>query len=202
MDYDISLPDGSTYRIVPVQQGIEVIRTWSEHPWPMTTTQAFALRDHFGWTSFPARENIFTTNHNTRDYDASFTTIDDATVSSFNLTLTSFAPEELDPITQPAAQAAYNAYTTALTKLYGPGSSETSQGVTSTTWHLPNGASIDVGTIGSLVASTIESPEANEDAAGEERYFDEYMTEEEEAREVSLRYPDYQRRQQRDSRQP
>ena len=48
MDYDISLPDGSAYRIVPVQQGIEVIRTWSEHPWPMTTTQAFALRDHFG----------------------------------------------------------------------------------------------------------------------------------------------------------
>ena len=75
----ILLPNGTTYRIVPVQQGVEVIRAWAEHPWPMTTTQALTLRDHFGWASSPTKEHMFTTNHNIDPDDASFTSTDNVT---------------------------------------------------------------------------------------------------------------------------
>ncbi|MDO5093243.1 MAG: DUF6301 family protein [Propionibacteriaceae bacterium] len=194
-DHSIPLPDGTTYRTVPVHQGIKVIRTWAEHPWPMTTTQAIALANQLGWVPCPDTPDVFTTNHNIEPQDASFTSTDNVTVSTFNLTLATFAPEELDSITEPATRAAFEAYVQAFTKIYGSGKRKTNKGVTSTTWHLPSGASIYLATIGSVLSSTIDSPQSNEDAAGEERYFDEIMSEEEEEREVPVRPSHYRPKQ-------
>ncbi|MDO5093244.1 MAG: DUF6301 family protein [Propionibacteriaceae bacterium] len=191
-DSSIPLPDGTTYRTVPVHQGIKVIRTWAEHPWPMTRKQALTLRDHFGWTSSPTKEHIFTTNHNTRPKDASFTTRNDGTVSTFDLKLSSFAPIELDPLTQPLAWAAFETYLEVLRQLYGQGKKERRKEVTSVTWTLSSGASIRFATTGSLVNTTIHSPEYNEAAAAEEVYFDEYISYEDEFRQVPVQPSKYQ----------
>ncbi|MDO5093245.1 MAG: DUF6301 family protein [Propionibacteriaceae bacterium] len=186
MEYITPLPDGSTYRVVPVQQGIKVIRTWAEHPWPMTTTQALALRDHFGWASSPTKKNIFTTNHNTRPKDASFVSVDNVTVSGFTLVLSSLYPEEATSTTEPTAQLAFNAYTEALNNLYGKGKKKNRKGIRSVIWTLPTGATINLGITRGLLDVVIDSPEYNAAAAGEELYFEEIMSEEEEEREVPI----------------
>ncbi|SPF67528.1 Hypothetical protein PROPJV5_0482 [Propionibacterium ruminifibrarum] len=169
--YERELPDGTVYRVVPPEVGVPVIRKWLEHDWPMTAQQALALRDELGWTPSPRKETLVTTNLGSgMPKDASITIIKNR-VNSFRISLASYAPIELDVYTTPLTHAAYVAYTSRLSGLYGEGEvsrSKTRSGyVDSTTWTLPNHASVQVGTIGSVLSCDIDSPDANYAAAAE-----------------------------------
>ena len=167
--------NAETYRIVPLERGLEVIRLWAESPWPMTPAQALHLRDHLGWTSSPTKESMFTTNHDLQPKDASFTTINQGTtVAAFEMRLSSFAPQDLTPILQPKAEAAFDAYAQVLSDRYGKPKRDHARGVTSLTWALPNGATVFLATKNSYLGVTIESPAYNAAAAGEAQYFEQF----------------------------
>ena len=172
------LSDGSVYRVVPVGTGVRAIRAWVEHPWPMSPAQALALRDRLGWTSSPAKEWMFTTNHDLEEKDASFTTIKRGqTVGSFNLSLTSRIPKDVMDEAVPITERAFDAYVEALTAIYGRGARSRSRGVLSVTWALPSDTSVDIGTVGRVVSVDIDSPASNEAARGEAQYFAEIADE-------------------------
>ena len=172
------LSDGSVYRVVPVETGVRAIRAWAEHPWPMSPAQALALRDRLGWTSSPTDEEMFTTDHDLEEKDASFTTIKRGqTVGSFNLSLTSRIPKEVMDEAVPITRRAFDAYVEALTAIYGQGARSRSRGVLSVAWALPSGASVEIGTVGWVIDVGVNSPELNEIARGEAQYFDEIADE-------------------------
>ena len=172
------LSDGSVYRVVPVGAGVRAIRAWAEHPWPMSPAQALALRDRLGWTSSPTDEEMFTTDHDLEEKDASFTTIKrEQTVASFNLILTSRIPKDMTNEAVPITERAFDAYVEALTAVYGRGARSRSRGVLSVTWTLPSDTSVDIGTIGRVVSVDVDSPASNEAARGEAQYFAEIADE-------------------------
>ena len=175
------LSDGSVYRVVPVGTGVRAIRAWAEHPWPMSPAQALALRDRLGWTSSPTDEEMFTTDHDLEEKDASFTTVeaggDTRTVVSFNLSLTSRIPKPVRAEAVPIAERAFEAYVEALTAIYGQGDRSRSRGVLSVTWALPSDTLVDIGTVGRVVSVDVDSPALNEAARGEAQYFDEIADE-------------------------
>ena len=180
------LSDGSVYRVVPVGTGVRAIRAWVEHPWPMSPAQALALRDRLGWTSSPAKEWMFTTDHGIGEKDASFNTIeaggDTRTVSSFHLSLTSRIPKDVMDEAVPITGRAFNAYVEALTAVYGQGARSRSRGVLSVAWALPSDALVNIGTIGRVVSADVDSPAGNEAARGEAQYFAEIADENDPAR--------------------
>ena len=175
------LSDGSVFRVVPVDTGLRTIRAWAEHPWPMSPAQALALRDRLGWTSSPTDEEMFTTNHGIDEKDAWFITVENGrstrTVSGFHLSLTCRIPKPVRPEAVPIAGRAFEDYVQALTAVYGKGTRSRSQGVLSVKWALPNGASVDMGTVGRVVSVDVISPVGNEIARGEAQYFDEIADE-------------------------
>ena len=175
------LSDGSVYRVVPVGAGVRAIRAWAEYPWPMSPAQALALRDRLGWTSSPAKEWMFTTDHGIGEKDASFNTIeaggDTRTVSSFHLSLTSRIPKPVRAEAVPIAGKAFEAYVEALTAVYGQGKRSRNRGVLSVTWTLPSDTLVNIGTIGRVVSADVDSPAGNEAARGEAQYFDEIADE-------------------------
>ena len=172
------LSDGSVYRVVPVETGVRAIRAWAEYPWPMSPAQALALRDRLGWTSSPAKEWMFTTDHGIGEKDASFTIIKrEQTVADFHLSLTSRIPKPVRAEAVPIAERAFDAYVEALTAVYGQGDRSRSRGVLSVTWALPSDASVRIGTVGWLISINVNSPELNEAARGEAQYFDEIADE-------------------------
>ena len=175
------LSDGSVYRVVPVEVGVRAIRAWAEYPWPMSPAQALALRDRLGWTSSPAKEWMFTTDHGIGEKDASFTDVEadrgTRTVVSFHLSLTSRIPKPVRAEAVPIAERAFDAYVEALTAVYGQGDRSRSRGVLSVTWALPSDALVDIGTVGRVVSVDIDSPASNEAARGEAQYFDEIADE-------------------------
>ena len=177
------LSDGSVYRVVPVETGVRAIRAWAEHPWPMSPAQALALRDRLGWTSSPAKEWMFTTNHDLEEKDASFTTIKRGqTVGSFNMSLTSRIPKDVMDEAVPIAERAFDVYVEALTAVYGRGARSRSRGVLSVTWTLPSDTLVNIGTIGWVIDVDVNSPALNEAARGEAQYFAEIADENDPAR--------------------
>ena len=175
------LSDGSVYRVVPVGTGVRAIRAWAEYPWPMSPAQALALRDRLGWTSSPTDEEMFTTDHDLEEKDASFTTVeaggDTRTVVSFNLSLTSRVPKEVMDEAVPITGRAFDAYVEALTAVYGRGARSRSRGVLSVKWTLPGDTLVNIGTIGRVVSIDVDSPASNEAARGEAQYFAEIADE-------------------------
>ena len=175
------LSDGSVYRVVPVETGVRAIRAWAEYPWPMSPAQALALRDRLGWTSSPTDEEMFTTDHDLEEKDASFTTVeaggDTRTVVSFNLSLTSRVPKDVMDEAVPITGRAFDAYVEALTAVYGRGARSRSRGVLSVTWTLPGDTLVNIGTVGWVIDVGVNSPALNEIARGEAQYFDEIADE-------------------------
>jgi len=177
------LSDGSVFRVVPVEAGVRAIRAWAEYPWPMSPAQALALRDRLGWTSSPTDEEMFTTDHDLEEKDASFTTIKRGqTVASFNMSLTSRVPKEVMDEAVPITGRAFDAYVEALTAVYGQGKRSRNRGVLSVTWTLPSDTSVEIGTVGRVVSVDVTSPAGNEAARGEAQYFDEIADENDPAR--------------------
>ena len=180
------LSDGSVYRVVPVKTGVRAIRAWAEHPWPMSPAQALALRDRLGWTSSPTDEEMFTTDHDLEEKDASFTTVeaggDTRTVVSFNMSLTSRVPKEVMDEAVPITGRAFDVYVEALTAVYGQGKRSKRKQHTTVTWALPSDASVDISTVGWLISIDVDSPAGNEIARGEAQYFDEIADENDPAR--------------------
>ena len=172
------LSDGSVYRVVPVEAGVRAIRAWAEHPWPMSPAQALALRDRLGWTSSPTDEEMFTTDHDLEEKDASFTTIKRGqTVGSFNMSLTSRIPKDVMDEAVPITERAFDAYVEALTAVYGRGARSRSRGVLSVKWTLPSDTLVNIGTIGWVIDVDVNSPALNEAARGEAQYFAEIADE-------------------------
>ena len=172
------LSDGSVYRVVPVETGVRAIRAWVEHPWPMSPAQALALRDRLGWTSSPTDEEMFTTDHDLEEKDASFTTIKRGqTVASFDLSLTSRIPKEVMDEAVPITRRAFDAYVEALTAVYGQGKRGKRKQHASVTWVLPSDASVRIGTVGWVNGVDVNSPAFNEAARGEAQYFAEIADE-------------------------
>ena len=172
------LSDGSVFRVVPVETGVRAIRAWAEHPWPMSPAQALALRDRLGWTSSPTDEEMFTTNHDLEEKDASFTTIKRGqTVGSFNMSLTSRIPKDVMDEAVPITERAFDAYVEALTAVYGRGARSRSRGVLSVKWTLPSDTLVNIGTIGWVIDVDVNSPALNEAARGEAQYFAEIADE-------------------------
>ena len=184
------LSDGSVFRVVPVETGVRAIRAWAEHPWPMSPAQALALRDRLGWTSSPAKEWMFTTDHDLEEKDASFTTIKRGqTVASFDLSLTSRIPKPVRAEAVPTAERAFDAYVEALTAIYGQGKRGKRKQHASMTWALPSDASVRIGTVGWVIDVGVNSPELNEIARGEAQYFAE-ITDENDVPYIDIDNPD------------
>ena len=172
------LSDGSVYRVVPVETGVRAIRAWAEHPWPMSPAQALALRDRLGWTSSPTDEEMFTTDHDLEEKDASFITIKRGqTVADFHLSLTSRIPKEVMDEAVPITRRAFDAYVEALTAVYGQGKRGKRKQHASVTWVLPSDASVRIGTVGWVIDVDVDSPALNEAARGEAQYFAEIADE-------------------------
>ena len=172
------LSDGSVYRVVPVGAGVRAIRAWAEYPWPMSPAQALALRDRLGWTSSPTDEEMFTTDHDLEEKDASFTIIKrEQTVASFNMSLTSRVPKDVMDEAVPITERAFDAYVEALTAVYGQGKRSRNRGVLSVTWTLPSDTSVEIGTVGWVIDADVDSPANNEAARGEAQYFAEIADE-------------------------
>ena len=164
-----------TFRIYPVEQGVAIIQAIAEHRWPMHLSEAFALRDQFGWRPAPDDGTIFTTPVSSGDEDG-FIGIDVENrnlVAKVRFRLSSRLPQDAPPEIQATIQNAYTSYIRTFNSMYGAGNSESDQDVAITQWHLPSRASVAIAATRRFLSTTIESPAMTDLTEAQQRYFDE-----------------------------
>ena len=166
---------GTLFYAYTTEQMVAIVKTWAEHRWPMHLSEAFALRDQFGWKPAPDDGTIFTTPVSSGDEDG-FIGIDVENknlVAEVRFRLSSRLPQDTPPEIQVRIQNAYASYISAFNSLYGAGDSESDQDVAITQWYLPSRAHVDSAATRRYLSTTIESPATTDLAEAQQRYFDE-----------------------------
>ena len=163
------------FRIYPVEEGVAIIQAIAEHRWPMHLTEAFALRDQFGWKPAPDNGRFFTTPVSNGEEDG-FIGLDitnSPLASRIDFSMSTRLPQDAQPEMQATIHNAYASYIRTFNSLYGAGESESDQDVTITQWYLPSRASVAIAATRRFLSTTIESPAMTDLTEAEQRYFDE-----------------------------
>ena len=172
---DYSRHAGTPFYAYTTEQMIAIVRTWAENRWPMHLTEAFALRDQFGWKPAPDDGTIFTTPVSSGDEDGliGIDVENRSLVAEVRFRLSSRLPQDAPPEIQATIQNTYASYISAFNSMYGAGDSESDQDVAITQWYLPSRASVAIAATRRFLSTTIESPATTDLAEAQQRYFDE-----------------------------
>ena len=60
------------FHTLPVEEALTWIRAWTDHTWPMSLQEAFAIRDSLGWIPSPQDPTLFTTKLSTNGKEDGF----------------------------------------------------------------------------------------------------------------------------------
>ena len=146
------------FRTLPVDEGVAWIRAWTDHTWPITLQQAFAIRDALGWKPSPQEPRYFTTklSINGRE-NGIISRSNEFGIKGLTFNLSSFPYPNNKQSTQ-IASTAYSQYITVLERLWGEKKTTNTEGVSLFRWTLPNRVSISISYIDALVSVDIDSP--------------------------------------------
>lgn len=151
---------GFPFYAYATDQAVSIIRTWAEHPWPITLQEAYTLRDQCGWTGAPDDGRFFTTPVSNGEESGTIMidTTDHNIVFGIGVRLTTRASLELASRSTIAIQSTYAAYRDILSKVYGPYDKEKNDSGTYVDWTLPSHTSLHLIATVTFVKVRIEAP--------------------------------------------
>ena len=150
----------TSFLVLPVREAVAWVRAWTDHAWPMTLQEAFAIRDRLGWTPAPDDGRFFTTRLSTDNQeDGHIGIVNEGGVKGVSLPLTSRGRLQDKAVCAPIAHAAHIDYVNALTALWGPGQDKGERdGVWEHRWVLPNQVSVTLTGADTTIGADIDSP--------------------------------------------
>ena len=148
------------FLVLPVREAVAWIRAWTDHSWPMTLQEAFAIRDRLGWKPWSQDGSFFTTKLTTDNRQDGFIgDVDEGGVDGVNFPLSSRALPPQWAQAAPLTRAAYPQYVQALSALWGPGQDKGERdGVKEHRWVLPNQVSVTITGQDGLIKAYVDSP--------------------------------------------
>ena len=149
----------SDFRTLPVDEAVTWIRAWTDHTWPITLPQAFAIRDTLGWIPSPQEPRYFTTKLSTNGKeDGIILQSNKFGIKGIHFNLSSIYSFDDDEQINRTSHIAYSQYVAALTKIWGPGQPGKDDEAPATRWSLPNGVSVSMLGLNGLISVDIDSP--------------------------------------------
>ena len=157
---DYSQQVGLPFYAYTAEQMVNIVRTWAEHTWPITLSEAFALRDQCGWTPAPDDGRFFTTPVSNGEEDGVVRreTRNRDLISGIDVQLTTRAPVDLEPQVSAVTQSIYTSYRDALSRIYGPPKEYSTKNGPFSNWVLPNNASVRLPSLGTFIKINVNSP--------------------------------------------
>ncbi len=147
------------FTVLPDERFIEILEAWVDSPWPKTTEDGYALRDHFGWTPDSQDPALFASDVEPDEPSAYFTARNDS-IKSLTFPITDIAPEEARGESLADALVIYRHFCDILKSRYGkPKKRSNRDGHYSSTFVTPQGVGVDVGGTIAHVSCIVESPE-------------------------------------------
>ena len=147
------------FHTLPVDDAVTWIRAWTDHAWPMTLPQAFAIGGHLGWVQSSREPRFFTTKLSiTGKEDAIIFESNEFGIKGVRFNLSSVYSLGYNHEVAQASRAAYSQYIAALKQVWGPGENLSDDEISWIRWTFPNKMSISVSGLNGLINVTIDSP--------------------------------------------
>ena len=147
------------FTVLSDERFIEILDAWVDSPWPKTTEEGYALRDHFGWKPEYREPALCTSDVRPRE-SSSYFTAHDGKIKSFKLPVTDIAPEEARGDSLEDALVIYRHFCDILTSRYGkPKRRKNRNGFYEAFYVSPQGVGINPGGCRSFVECYVKSPE-------------------------------------------
>ena len=147
------------FTVLPDERFIEILDAWVDSPWPKTTEDGYALRDHFGWVPAEDKPSLFTSDVRPDELSSSFS-VSGGNIRSMRVPITDIAPEEARGDSLKDALGIYRHFCEILTSRYGkPKRRKNRNGFYEALYVSPQGVGINPGGCRSFVECYIESPE-------------------------------------------
>ncbi|WP_299060485.1 DUF6301 family protein [uncultured Actinomyces sp.] len=164
---DYSQQVGLPFYAYTTEQMVNIVRTWAEHTWPITLSEAFALRDQCGWTPAPDDGRFFTTPVSNGEEDGVVRreTRNRDLISGIDVQLTTRAPVDLKPQVSAVTQSIYTSYRDALSRIYGPPKDSIDSTGPYSDWRLVTNVSVNLSSVGTFTNVVINSPAETESIA-------------------------------------
>ena len=138
---------------------IQILDAWVDSPWPKTTEEGYALRDHFGWKPDSKDPALFTSDVEPDEPSAYFTASNNS-INSLTFPITDIAPEEARGESLADALVIYRHFCEILTRRYGrPKKRRNKGGYYRSTYVTSLGVGISIGGNRSLIECCIKSPD-------------------------------------------
>ena len=147
------------FTVLSDERFVEILDAWVDSPWPKTTEDGYALRDHFGWKPDSKDPALFTSDVEPDEPSAYFTVRNDS-IKSLTFPITDIAPEEARGESLKDALVIYRHFCDILTRRYGKPKRRTNRnGFYEALDVSPQGVGINPGGCRSFVECYVKSPE-------------------------------------------
>ena len=147
------------FTVLPDERFVEILDAWVDSPWPKTTEDGYALRDHFGWKPDSKDPALFASDVEPDEPSAYFTARNDS-IKSLTFPITDIAPEEARGESLADALGIYRHFCDILKSRYGkPKRRKNSNGHYRSNFVTSQGVGVDVGGTIAHVSCVVESPE-------------------------------------------
>ena len=159
----LRLPSGTVDGVVPVSEGVGLVRAWAELGWLASTEAAFGLCERLGWVR-KARFDIADHYWTAVDQDRAGAWVEASEITGLFYSVKIALSEYLLRVRR--GDPVYKEYLKALSDVYG-------EPVGRRTWQLDNGAEVALSTDAAQLSVLVRSPRATE-----------YLTDDVELREI------------------
>ena len=147
------------FTVLPDERFVEILDAWVDSPWPKTTEDGYALRNHFGWKPDSKDPALFASDVEPDEPSAYFTARNDS-IKSLTFPITDIAPEEARGESLADALGIYRHFCDILKSRYGkPKRRKNSNGHYRSNFVTSQGVGVDVGGTIAHVSCVVESPE-------------------------------------------
>ena len=116
------------FKAVSPQRAVEIMKAWSYHPWPITFDEGTRIYTELGMRGDPEEPRFFYSDLAETEADSSFI-VREYGISSCQVRLSNWLPEEYSESSRPRARAYYESFVRAFHEVLG-GTRDSEEGKT------------------------------------------------------------------------
>ena len=150
------------FKAVTPQRAVEIMKAWAYHPWPMTVQDGIDVYTSLGMRGDPEGPDFFYSDLAETEADSFLLTSEEG-ISTCQVRLSNWLPEEYWSYSRPRARAYYESFVRAFHEvLGGTRDSEEGEDYSSSLWVANERVSVSLEGMPTLILLTVESPQQTE----------------------------------------
>ena len=147
------------FKAVTPQRAVEIMKAWAHHPWPITFDEGTRIYTSLGMRGDPEEPRFFYSDLAETEADSSFI-VREYGISSCQVRLSNWLPEEYSESSRPRARAYYSDFVQAFRVILGDArTSEDEDDYSASRWVTDEQVSVILEATSALVLLTLKSPQ-------------------------------------------